>query len=193
MSILVTGGAGYIGSHVTRLLQDRGTEVVVVDNLTSGSKSRISGVELIELELSAPEATSVLIEAMTKHQVSGVIHFAAQKQVGVSMTDPEYYYEQNISGMNNLLKANTERQRVAAEMITSLAKTAASAYTGGLAGGGGGGISGGGNHSQDGAKINYFDKTAGQGAPGAAAGSGGAPAGTVTGDAKRTSRLPRCW
>lgn len=105
MSILVTGGAGYIGSHVTRLLQNKGTDVVVVDNLTSGSKSRISGVELIELELSAPEATSALIEAMTKHQVSGVIHFAAQKQVGVSMTDPEYYYEQNISGMNNLLKA----------------------------------------------------------------------------------------
>lgn len=83
--------------------------------------------------------------------------------------------------MNNLLKANTERQRVAAEMITSLAKTAASAYTGGLAGGGGGGISGGGNHSQDGAKINYFDKTAGQGAPGAASSSGGGPMGTVTG------------
>jgi hypothetical protein len=60
--------------------------------------------------------------------------------------------------MNNLLKANTERQRIAAEMITSLAKTAASAFTGGAAGAGGG-ISPGGSHSQDGAKINYFDKT----------------------------------
>lgn len=77
------------------------------------------------------------------------------------------------TNMNNLLKANTERQRIAAEMITSLAKTAASAYTGGLAGGGGG-ISGGGNHSQDGAKINYFDKTQGQTpAGGGNAGGGG--------------------
>ena len=77
--------------------------------------------------------------------------------------------------MNNLLKANTERQRIAAEMITSLAKTAASAYTGGVAGGGGSGISSG-NHSQDGAKINYFDKTQGQSvsAAGASNASGGA-------------------
>jgi hypothetical protein len=66
------------------------------------------------------------------------------------------------TNMNSLLQANTERQRIAAEMITSLAKTAASVYTGGKAGGGGGGISGGSNHSQDGAKINYFDKTQGQ-------------------------------
>lgn len=64
--------------------------------------------------------------------------------------------------MNNLLKANTERQRIAAEMVTSLAKTAASAYTGGLAGGGGGGISPASSASEDGAKINYFDSTKGR-------------------------------
>lgn len=79
--------------------------------------------------------------------------------------------EQAGTNMNNLLKANTERQRIAAEMITSLAKTATSAYTAGLAGGGGG-ISGGGNHSQDGAKINYFDKTKGQ-SPAAPSSGGG--------------------
>lgn len=87
--------------------------------------------------------------------------------------------EQAGTNMNNLLKANTERQRIAAEMITSLAKTAAGAFTGGLAGGGGG-ISPG-NHSQDGAKINYFDKTktpapagaSSNGAGGAATGGGG--------------------
>ncbi|MWC27108.1 hypothetical protein [Paenibacillus sp. MMS18-CY102] len=80
------------------------------------------------------------------------------------------------TNMNSLLTANTERQRIAAEMITSLAKTAASVYTGGLAGGGGGGISGGGNHSQDGAKINYFDKSQGQSGSGGSGsgGSGGA-------------------
>jgi len=77
------------------------------------------------------------------------------------------------TNMNSLLTANTERQRIAAEMITSLAKTAASMYTGGLAGGGGGGISGGGNHSQDGAKINYFDKTQGQGSSQSSGGNSG--------------------
>jgi len=82
------------------------------------------------------------------------------------------------TNMDNLLKANTERQRIAAEMITSLAKTAASAYTGGAIPAGGG-ISGG-NHSQDGAKINYFDKMQGTAAGGGpSGGSGGAavPAG----------------
>ena len=63
--------------------------------------------------------------------------------------------------MNNLLKANTERQKIAADMISDLAKTAASIYTMGAAGAIGGRSKGsGGNHSQDGAKINYFDKTA---------------------------------
>lgn len=82
------------------------------------------------------------------------------------------------TNMNSLLTANTERQRIAAEMITSLAKTAAAAYTGGAAGGGGGGISGGGNHSQDGAKINYFDKTQGQ-TPAGGGVSGGGGGGAV--------------
>jgi hypothetical protein len=68
------------------------------------------------------------------------------------------------TNMNNLLQADTERQKTAASMITDLAKTAASMYTGGAIGGGGSsGSGGGGNHSQDGAKINYFDKMQGQG------------------------------
>ena len=79
------------------------------------------------------------------------------------------------TNMDNLLKANTERQRIAAEMISSLAKTAATAMTG-IPMGGGGGISGGGNHSQDGAKINYFDKMKGSAPAGGASGAGGAAA-----------------
>lgn len=82
------------------------------------------------------------------------------------------------TNMENLLKANTERQRIAAEMITSLAKTAASAYTGGAVGAGGGISGGGGGSSQQGAKINYFDKTKGADAPaGGASGGGGAAGG----------------
>jgi hypothetical protein len=66
------------------------------------------------------------------------------------------------TNMNSLLQANTERRRIAAEMITSLARTAAAVYTGGAVSAGGGISGGGGSHSQDGAKINYFDKTRGQ-------------------------------
>ncbi|MBD2034267.1 hypothetical protein H6F76_04320 [Leptolyngbya sp. FACHB-321] len=83
--------------------------------------------------------------------------------------------DQASTNMNNLLKANTERQRIAAEVIISLAKTAASAYTGGAISPDGC-ISSGGNHSQDGAKINYFDKTQGQ----IPAGNNASGAGTIT-------------
>ena len=86
--------------------------------------------------------------------------------------------EQAGTNMNNLLKANTERQRIAAEMITSLAQTAASAYTGGAVKPGGGVKGGGGSHSEDGAKINYFDKNAAPASGGgtsSGAGGGAAP------------------
>ncbi len=105
MSILVTGGAGYIGSHVVRLLQERGTKVVVVDNLSSGLAGRIGSAPLIQLDLAAPNAVAKLTEAITEHAVTAVIHFAALKQVGQSVEKPEWYYEQNIGGMANLLLA----------------------------------------------------------------------------------------
>jgi hypothetical protein len=113
-------------------------------------------------DMSGLQATIGLAQAALQATAAGAS--AAGQQAGTNM--------------NSLLQANTERQRVAAEMITSLAKTAASVFTGGAAGGGGG-ISGGSNHSQDGAKINYFDKMSGQsggGAPSGTAGGGGAGA-----------------
>jgi UDP-glucose 4-epimerase len=105
MSVLVTGGAGYIGSHVVRLLQQRGEKVVVVDNLTSGKVERIGDATLVKLDLSDPTAVDVLSETIEKHSVTSVIHFAAQKQVGVSVEQPEFYFLQNIGGMTNLLNA----------------------------------------------------------------------------------------
>jgi UDP-glucose 4-epimerase len=105
MSVLVTGGAGYIGSHVVRLLQERGEKVVVVDNLTSGKVERIGDATLVKLDLSDPTAVEVLSETIETHAVTSVIHFAAQKQVGVSVEQPEFYFLQNIGGMTNLLNA----------------------------------------------------------------------------------------
>jgi UDP-glucose 4-epimerase len=105
MSVLVTGGAGYIGSHVVRLLHQRAESVVVVDDLSSGLVDRIGSSKLVKLNLAAPDATEILARTMLEHGVKSVIHLAAQKQVGVSVQEPERYYEENIGGMANLLKA----------------------------------------------------------------------------------------
>jgi len=105
MSVLVTGGAGYIGSHVVRLLHQRGESVVVVDDLSSGLVERIGSSKIVQLNLASPEAVSVLTQTMREHEVKSVIHLAAQKQVGVSVQEPERYYSENIGGMANLLSA----------------------------------------------------------------------------------------
>jgi UDP-glucose 4-epimerase len=105
MSVLVTGGAGYIGSHVVRLLHQRGESVVVVDDLSSGLVERIGSSTLVQLNLASPDAVSLLTQTMREHGVRSVIHLAAQKQVGVSVQEPERYYSENIGGMANLLTA----------------------------------------------------------------------------------------
>ena len=105
MKILVTGGAGYIGSHVIRQLIAAGHEPIALDDLSSGIKERLGQTPLIELDLSSPGATNVLIEAFGSYSISGVIHLAAKKAVGESVERPEYYYEQNINSVTNLLSA----------------------------------------------------------------------------------------
>jgi len=108
MTILVTGGAGYIGSHVVRLLQQQGKRVTVIDNLSSGIQGRIGDAHLLELDLAGSSAKQQLVEIMRQDSVDAVIHFAARKQVGESVLKPEWYFEQNIGGMANLLEAMHE-------------------------------------------------------------------------------------
>ena len=110
MTVLVTGGAGYIGSHVVRLLQNRGENVVVVDNLSNGIETRIGNAELVHIDLAAESATAILSESMRANAVTSVIHFAALKQVGVSVARPEWYFQQNIGGLANLLTAMRETE-----------------------------------------------------------------------------------
>lgn len=105
MSILVTGGAGYIGAHVVRLLEQRGEEVIVVDDLSTGFADRIGNAELVKLDLATDEAYRVLTDVMIDKDVEAVIHFAAKKQVGESMKWPAMYYYQNVGGLANLLRA----------------------------------------------------------------------------------------
>ncbi|QQM67017.1 UDP-glucose 4-epimerase GalE [Actinomyces weissii] len=105
MSILVAGGAGYIGAHVVRLLLERGEQVVVVDDFSYGSPSRVEGATLVELDVATGEAASTLAGAMEQHGVTAVIHFAARKQVGESVERPAWYYQQNVGGLANMLAA----------------------------------------------------------------------------------------
>lgn len=111
MRILVTGGAGYIGSHVVRLAEESGHQVHVVDDLSTGLTTRVSA-PITQLDLSAPDAESQLTELLATG-FDAVIHFAARKQVGESVAQPEGYYRSNIGGMANLLSAmrvtNTKR------------------------------------------------------------------------------------
>jgi UDP-glucose 4-epimerase len=108
MTILVTGGAGYIGSHVVRLLQQQGRQVTVVDNLSSGNQARIGDARLVQQDLADASAKDRLVEILRQDKVDAVIHFAARKQVGESVAKPEWYFQQNIGGMANLLEAMHE-------------------------------------------------------------------------------------
>jgi UDP-glucose 4-epimerase len=105
MSVLVTGGAGYIGSHVARILSQAGTPVVVVDNLSTGLDSRVLGLPAANLELSDAGSVAALEQLITEHKVTAVVHLAALKQVGESVEKPEEYFLKNLGGQANLLTA----------------------------------------------------------------------------------------
>ena len=103
---LVTGGAGYIGNHVTRALLESGRQVVVLDDLSSGLADRIpKNVAFIQADVTDRAA---LVAALAEHQVDGVIHLAAKKAAGESVNVPLYYYRENVAGMLSVLEAMQE-------------------------------------------------------------------------------------
>ncbi|NUL60198.1 UDP-glucose 4-epimerase GalE [Brevibacterium luteolum] len=105
MSVLVTGGAGYIGSHVVRMLEQRGDTVVVVDDLSTGIESRVESLPLERIDIAATDAEERLGAVIRNYKVDSVIHFAAKKQVGESVEKPVWYYRQNVGGLANVLAA----------------------------------------------------------------------------------------
>ena len=102
MAVLVTGGAGYIGSHTVALLTQQQRDVVVLDSLELGTKSRIDTVPFFQGNISDER----LIEKICKkHDITEVIHFAAYKAVGESMEQPLRYYNNNVGGTIDLVRA----------------------------------------------------------------------------------------
>jgi UDP-glucose 4-epimerase len=106
MTWLVTGGAGYIGAHVVRAMTEAGESVVVLDDLTTGSRDRVAaGVPLVAGSvLDGP----LVVKLLREHAVTGVVHIAAKKQVGESVARPLYYYWENVTGLQTLLEAAVE-------------------------------------------------------------------------------------
>jgi len=102
MRILVTGGAGYVGSHCAKLLTKAGHDVVVLDNLARGHREAVQFGPFIEADLRDKDAVQTALE---QHPVDAVIHFAALAAVGESMASPELYFENNVHGTLNLLEA----------------------------------------------------------------------------------------
>jgi len=99
-TILVTGGAGYIGSHMVRLLDQQGYNVVVYDNLKRGNADAVIAGTLIEGDL---HDSNCLDAVFSKHSIDAVMHFAALAYVGESVNEPSMYYHNNVTGTQSLL------------------------------------------------------------------------------------------
>lgn len=107
MKILVAGGAGYIGSHMVKMLLDQGHAVVILDNLSCGYRDAVLGGEFVLGDLGD---RTLLDQLFTEHRFDGVMHFAAFIEVGESVRKPGKYYRNNLVNTLNLLDAMVTHQ-----------------------------------------------------------------------------------
>jgi UDP-glucose 4-epimerase len=107
MRVLVTGGAGYIGSHMVKLLADTGAEVTVLDDLSTGHVEAVRGRDFVHGDIADAAFTKKLLE---QKRIEAVVHFAASSLVGESMADPLKYYRRNVGGTAALVQAMRDAQ-----------------------------------------------------------------------------------
>ncbi|MDN0198660.1 UDP-glucose 4-epimerase GalE [Streptomyces sp. S.PNR 29] len=106
MTWLITGGAGYIGAHVARTMADAGERVLALDDLSAGLAARLpAGVPLVA---GSSLDAALLKRIFAEHEVTGVVHLAARKQVAESVAQPARYYAENVGGLATLLEAVAE-------------------------------------------------------------------------------------
>ncbi|MER5214561.1 UDP-glucose 4-epimerase GalE [Streptomyces sp. NPDC002838] len=106
MTWLITGGAGYIGAHVARAMTDTGERVLALDDLSAGIPERLpADVPLVE---GSTMDAGLLKRLLAEHEVTGVLHLAARKQVAESVAQPTRYYRENVGGLATLLEAVAE-------------------------------------------------------------------------------------
>ena len=103
-TVLIIGGAGYIGSHVNALLREKGYKTIIYDNLSTGHRDMVSGPFVYGDILEPARLEDIFIT----HNIDVVIHLAAKSLVPESLTKPLFYYENNISGTVNILKVMLE-------------------------------------------------------------------------------------
>jgi len=102
MAVLVTGGAGYIGSHTVRTLRERGRDAVVLDTLETGNEEAVLGAPFVAGDIADVDLVRRLV---ADHGVDSIIHFAGYKNAGESMQDPGKYFTNNVVGTAQLLRA----------------------------------------------------------------------------------------
>ncbi|HEY9369025.1 UDP-glucose 4-epimerase GalE [Streptomyces sp.] len=121
MTWLITGGTGYIGAHVADAMTSAGERVVVLDDITSGVPERLpTDIPLVRGSISDRELVD---RTLAEHEVTGVVHLAAKKQVGESVERPLLYYRENVHGLTVLLEAV-----VAADVPRFLFSSSAAVY-----------------------------------------------------------------
>ena len=104
-TILVTGGAGYIGSHTVLALKQAGYEVIVLDNLVYGHQDLVKNVLQVELVVGDISDRSLLDNLFQTRNIDAVMHFSAYAYVGESVKEPAKYYQNNVVATLNLLEA----------------------------------------------------------------------------------------
>ncbi len=102
MAVLVTGGAGYIGSHTVRALREAGRAVVVFDSLEFGHREAVPGIPFVQGDIADAD---LIIDTIHRYDIDAIIHFAAYKAAGESMEHPSRYFDNNVTKGHALLKA----------------------------------------------------------------------------------------